>query len=196
MKQTNLKAAMSNNIKSRSLNNEQLSKLQALQNSKKPANKRYLSIAAAVLVFIISAVIFQQSLQTGLSIEQKIGNEVAKNHIQLKPLEVKTSQLDIIRKYFTELDFLPIASSVINPGTQALIGGRYCSIQGITAAQLRIKDNVSGRIQSLYQTTYDPKLFKGIPKLKEGQPPISVHAKGITVDIWVEKGLLFALTNE
>lgn len=196
MKQTNLKAAMSNNIKSRSLNNEQLSKLQALQNSKKPANQRYLSIATAVLVFIISAVIFQQSLQTGLSIEQKIGNEVAKNHIQLKPLEVKTSQLDIIRKYFTELDFLPIASIVINPGTQALIGGRYCSIQGITAAQLRIKDNSSGRIQSLYQTTYDPNLFKGIPKLKEGQPPISVHAKGITVDIWVEKGLLFALTNE
>ena len=81
-------------------------------------------------------------------------------------------------------------------GTKSLIGGRYCSIQGVRAAQLRLKDSKTGQIQSLYQAVYDAKVFSGLPELKEKQKPVTVYSKGLAVDIWVEKGLLFALTKE
>lgn len=96
----------------------------------------------------------------------------------------------------TKLDFMPVESALLKGSTKSLIGGRYCSIQGITAAQLRLKDNETGQVQSLYQTVYDKKVFYDLPVLKEKQKPITVYSKGLAVDIWVEKGILFALTRD
>lgn len=56
--------------------------------------------------------------------------------------------------------------------------------------------NQNKTIQSLYQTIYDEKVFYDLPLLKEGQKPITVYSKGLAVDIWIEKGLLFALTRD
>lgn len=69
-------------------------------------------------------------------------------------------------------------------------------IQCITAAQLRLKNDKTDNIQSFYQTSYDPELFKGIPDISAGEQPITVHSKGVAVEIWVEKGLLFAVTKD
>ncbi len=197
MKQGNFRKVISSKLQQQSLNHDQLAQLSALQ-SRQPVRKRrnILSFAAAFLAITFTAIVIQQSIQTSISIEQKIGNEVAKNHIKLKPLEVQSSQLLVMRDYFTELDFSPIASSNISFDRKVLLGGRYCSIQGITAAQLRLKDSSTGSIQSLYQTTYDPELFKTIPDINKGQQPVTVHAKGLEIEIWVEKGLLFALTKD
>ena len=52
------------------------------------------------------------------------------------------------------------------------------------------------QVQSLYQTIYDPKIFYDLPQFKENKKLITVYSKGLAVDIWVEKGLLFALTKE
>ena len=130
------------------------------------------------------------------ALDERIGNEVAKNHIKLKPLEISTSSIQVIRNYFTELDFSPIESSLLKDTGKVLLGGRYCSIQGITAAQLRLKDEKTGQVQSLYQTLYDPKVFSGLPVLDKDNQPVTVYSKGLEVEIWVEKGLLFALTKE
>ena len=46
------------------------------------------------------------------------------------------------------------------PGKFSLLGGRYCSIQGKLAAQLKVKDIVSGNIATLYVTTSTDKLEK------------------------------------
>jgi len=48
----------------------------------------------------------------------------------------------------------------------------------------------------LYQTVYYKKVFYDLPVLKENQKPITVYSKGLAVDIWVEKGILFALTRD
>ena len=73
-----------------------------------------------------------------------------------------------------------------------LIGGRYCSIQGETAAQLRMQDKATGDIQIVYQAPYNKELFRELPKLQEGQDPVRHYVNGIGVDVWVEKGILFA----
>lgn len=129
------------------------------------------------------------------SMLQLIANEVVKNHLKLKPLEVHTNNIDGLRHYFTQLDFLLIESNQIRNFTDNLLGARYCSIQGITAAQLRLKNSTSHSPDTLYQTEYRKAVFGTLPDITRGKKPLIAYAKGIKVKVWVEKGLLFAMTE-
>ena len=204
MRHGNLKKIMREHIEKKSLSDKQLESLLQLQKGdieSQPSKKQYRGIAVAA-VFLVALGIgnlfyFSMSPQSPLfTLEQRIGSEVAKNHLNLKPLEIQTSSIQEIRQFLTKLDFSPIESDLLKGGTKNLIGGRYCSIQGVIAAQLRLKDSETGQVQSLYQTVYDKKVFSDLPELKENQKPVTVYSKGLAVDIWVEKGLLFALTRE
>lgn len=201
MKKGNLKNVVHAHVEGKSLSDKQLDSLIQLQKGivKKQPRKynmktRWIAIAA-VLFVAVSNVFYFISLPE-LALDERIGSEVAKNHINLKPLEIKTSSIKAVGGFLTKLGFLPIESSLLTGSTKNLIGGRYCSIQGITAAQLRLKDSKTGQVQSLYQTVYDEKTFSGLPLLKENKNPVTVYSKGLAVDIWVEKGILFALTRE
>lgn len=201
MKAKNMKKIMDEHISRKSLSDDQLDLLMSLQGIKKDVapgrpSVRYRWVASIIFVVTVLLTTLYFNLATNLSLDARIGAEVAKNHIKLKPLEVQSSDLGVLRKYFTELDFTPIESALIKPLDKTLLGGRYCSIQGVTAAQLRLKDNKTGQIQSLYETIYTPDIFKNLPKLEEGQAPITVYSGGLEVDIWVEKGILFALTRD
>lgn len=196
MKKGNLKYIVREHIEEKSLSDNQLNSLMELQNKQHKKSiipTRWLAVAAVLLLAVSN--IFYFDFSSNLKLDQRIGREVAKNHINLKPLEIQTSSIREIGQFLTELDFVPVESSLLK-GTKNLIGGRYCSIQGVTAAQLRLKDRKSGQIQSLYQTVYDEKKFPGLPLLKEDQKPVTVYSKGLAVDIWVEKGILFALTHD
>lgn len=200
MKKGNLKNTIREHIESKSLSNDQMESLLQLQNGNVKQNRQLFIfetkwVAVAALFLIVMGNVFYFS-SPQLPLEQRIGSEVAKNHINLRPLEIETSSMASIRSFLTELDFSPVESILLKGSSKSLIGGRYCSIQGVTAAQLRLKDSKTGKIQSLYQTVYDEKVFYDLPLLKEGQKPITVYSKGLSVDIWVEKGILFALTHD
>ena len=198
MKKGNLKNVMYDFVENKSLSNNQLESLMQLQQTsiKKESNGKYRWVAVAAVFFIMMGNVFYFSMSPELALEQRIGSEVAKNHINLKPLEIQTSSMKAIRDFLTELDFSPVESILLKGSSKSLIGGRYCSIQGVTAAQLRLRDSETGQIQSLYQTVYDKDVFYDLPLLKENQKPVTVYSKGLAVDIWVEKGILFALTRE
>ena len=202
MRQGNLKKIMREHIEKVSLSDNQLESLLRSQkgkveNKRSAVQYRWIAVAAVFFVVIGNLFYFSMSPQSPLvALDQRIGSEVAKNHINLKPLEIQTSSIQDIRQFLAKLDFSPIESVLLKGGTKNLIGGRYCSIQGVIAAQLRLKDSKTGQVQSLYQTVYDKKVFADLPELKENQKPITVYSKGLAVDIWVEKGLLFALTRE
>ena len=139
-----------------------------------------------------------------IPVTERIALEMARNHIKLKPLDVETDNTEDIRGYFTDLEFVPVESSLLASADLELMGGRYCSIQSVPAAQLRITVPYSNRLQTLYQTEYRKDVFGPLPVLENGHAPVAVNVnvnvnvnvKGITVRIWVEKGLLFALTDE
>lgn len=206
MKKGNLKNTMREYIERKSLSNDQLESLLQLQNGNVKQKSQFSifevkRVAVAALFSIVMGNVlyfsFHQLPQLPqLTLEQRIGSEVAKNHINLRPLEIKTSSMEAVRGFLTELDFSPVESILLEGRSKNLIGGRYCSIQGVTAAQLRLKDRKTGQVQSLYQTVYDEKVFYDLPLLKEGEMPITVYSKGLSVDIWVEKGILFALTHD
>ena len=204
MRHGNLKKIMREHIEKKSLSDKQLESLLQLQKGEVKTQSstlqyRWIAIAAVFFVtFGIGNVLYlSMSPQSPLvALDQRIGSEVAKNHINLKPLEIQTSSIQEIRHFLIKLDFSPVESVLLKGGTKNLIGGRYCSIQGVIAAQLRLKDSETGQVQSLNQTVYDKKVFSDLPELKENQKPVTVYSKGLAVDIWVEKGLLFALTRE
>jgi len=198
MNKRNLKNVMHDFVENKSLSDKQLELLVQLQQAgvKKESNVQYRWVAIAAVFFITMGNIFYFSMSPELALDQRIGNEVAKNHINLKPLEIQTSSMKAIRGFLVELDFSPVESTLLKSSSKSLIGGRYCSIQGVTAAQLRLRDSETGQIQSLYQTVYDKDVFYDLPLLKENQKPVTVYSKGLAVDIWVEKGILFALTRE
>ena len=84
-----------------------------------------------------------------------------------------------------------IEPTIFNPKNSTLIGGRYCSIEGVTAAQIRYQ-NEHGEITTLYETAYKPSVFKGIPNVDQGEQPIIQYIDGYKVSLWMEKGLIMA----
>jgi len=146
---------------------------------------------AAVLVLAIVSGLFW-TFNNKVDVAELIAEEVAYNHLKMKPMEVSSGSLSDMRNYFSKLDFSLSRSQYVAESGLSLIGGRYCSIQGDAAAQLRMMNKETGDIQIVYQAPYDKELFQDLPKLYEGHEPIRHYVNGIAVDVWVEQGLLFA----
>lgn len=157
----------------------------------KQPNKTWYALSAfaasLVLVFMLSI----NFLPGRADLSNKIADEVAMNHIKMKPLELKTSSMAPLRDYFTELDFSVVGSRLLSKQNNIMLGGRYCSIQGVAAAQIRY-ETVTGQKVTLYEVGYDVQRYGDIPRIDQGELPLSIDVKGINVSLWVEKGLLMA----
>jgi hypothetical protein len=201
-----LKAAVKTRVQAVRLDSARLSALQELQNRypRQEARKNYgrygwyaMAGIAATLLVIVTLLFTQPGvIPENDTLVAEIAAEVVKNHLKLKPLEVRTDSLEGIRDYFTRLDFQPVASAYLKDIGLELLGGRYCSLQNVTAAQLRFGKMGSDTVHTLYQVGYDPVIFKQLPDFDQGETPVSTYANGIKVTLWVEKGLLFALTED
>lgn len=216
-----LKAQVQSQIAGEQLSRDQLQHLMAMQNrinnkhAEKTAIKSHAgkywatSIAASLLVLVAvvslwTPITSRPSLPNDLTLNQsalhkQIAMEVVKNHIKLKPLDIQTQSITEIQQFFKQLDFSPISSQQLNKlpapsalTTQQLLGGRYCSIKGVTAAQLRYQQSNHG-LSTLYQVGYDAKLFGNMPVSERGEPAQDLFVQGLEVSMWVEKGLLMVL---
>ncbi len=198
-----LKQATREHFERQALSTAQLERLESLIKISEPATTvRHTpwrltgwSVAAVAVAILAISVLFPPGLLDQAPVTQRIALEVARNHIKLKPLDVKTDSMTEIRSFFTDLEFLPAESRLVSNTQLAMLGGRYCSIQSLPAAQLRLVQPESNSLQTLYQTEYRRDVFGPLPMLEKGEAPVIEHVKGITVRIWVEKGLLFALTE-
>lgn len=206
-----LKHALKAHYQSVELNEAQLNQLDRLQAQYKvdeakpqPHKTPPYAIAATLLLALTAGVIFgtqfsstQVLPDTSVAAQeaqhqfQRIAEEVTLNHRKLRPLEVTSSAFNEVRDYFTQLDFRPSRSELFNPQNSTLIGGRYCSIEGVMAAQIRYQ-NENGEMTTLYETAYEPSVFKNIPDVDAGLAPIIQYSDGYKVALWKEKGLIMA----
>jgi hypothetical protein len=199
-----LKQAVCDHFEQRALSKDRLERLESLQSvtaprstARRPITRPLITWSvAAIAVVLVVAMLFPPGSRDYIPMTERIALEVARNHIKLKPLDVETDNMEGIRGYFSDLEFVPAESALLASADLELVGGRYCSIQSVPAAQLRITVPYSNRLQTLYQTEYRKDIFGPLPVLEKGNAPVTVIVKGITVRIWVEKGLLFALTDE
>ena len=192
-----LKKSVQGYISSKKLDQEQLSALESLMHNstEKPSSAGLLKfnvVAVMLVIALASSLIWSLSIDSRTQVAELIAEEVAYNHLKMKPMEVSSKSMEDVRAYFSKLDFSLSQSKYIADNGLILIGGRYCSIQGEDAAQLRMQNEKTGDIQIVYQAPYNKKLFRDLPKLYEGQAPVRHFVNGIAVDVWVEKGILFA----
>lgn len=197
MKQT-LKIATQEHLSSKRLSSRQMQSLLELQNNNVVTNTQVfwyktVSVASILVLSVLSVYLLNSSFFSTQKIEQRIAEEVAGNHLKLKPLEVKGNTIQSISSYFKLLNFSPVNPLSFTLTKQNLLGGRYCSIQGVTALQLRMMNQKTNKMQTLYETDYDKQVFKGFPKTDQGGNPLTLYVKGMKVDMWVEKDILFAL---
>ena len=155
-------------------------------------------LMASAATILMCFVLWQNIVQPQ-QLMMDIAHEVVENHLKLKPLDVKTQSIATLHQFFTQLDFSPVNSQLLTPAfaltESAMLGGRYCSIKGQTAAQLRYQPT-NQNISTLYQVAYDPELFGSIPNLESGGSPHELFLKGLKVSLWSEKGLLMVMVNQ
>jgi len=198
---TPLNDALRAHVDSQHLSKIQLQELLDLQQRHHPADRRkmhhgwFVAVASSLLIVVVVGLMQMNPVGFQQDLVAEIAAEVVDNHLHMKPLEIEGNELAGIRAYFDRLDFQPIESRYLADIGLDLLGGRYCSLQSVTAAQLRFKSLGSDKLHTLYQVGYDPAVFKTLPNLDEGDQPISVFNKGVKVTIWVEKGVLLALTE-
>ncbi len=193
---TNIKKACRDHYEKQSLSSEQLDKLKNLQNNPQQEqqslfavtkNKPYRYFAAAAAIFIV---VFASWTFIGYqnNLPAKVATEIAYNHSKRMELEVVTNQLVSVKTYLSELDFNLIKSDKSKQSGWELLGGRYCSIQGKLAAQLRVKQDSSSDYQTFYQAII-PDGFE-LPNNS-----YSTWVEGTFVELWIEDGVLLGLAG-
>ena len=185
-----LKENIQNHFRKSELSSEQLHYLTQLQKNRggmDPVSLLFkISFAAiAVSVLLLSFYLFKG----GESIAERVSKEVAYNHNKNMPMEIEASSLDQIQNYLIKLDFKLIQSESFSQSQWKLIGGRYCSIQGRMAAQLKIANKPEEKQYTFYQVPYSKDLGKF------STLPLETYIDGIRIKLWREKGLLLALAG-
>lgn len=188
------------------LSREQLAALRALMKrpGQNPVGVRarrprraagWVAIAASVVLGLAAGLWLAQPPGTQ-DLVVELADEIARNHIAAKALDVQASTLADLREPFAVLGFalqeLPAGRS---PGQ--LEGGRFCSVQAVPAALLRYRkrEEHAGHV-TVYQAPNRPERHGRLPDIDRGERPVKVHARGVQVELWTSHGLLFATAQD
>jgi hypothetical protein len=146
------------------------------------------AIAAGAVVLLLWAFIFFNTTGHRKYMAELI-NEIAYNHNRNLEMEIKSNSLKEIASYLSQLDFSLIYPERLSQDNWEMIGGRYCTLKGQFAAQLKIRNKVDQKNYTLYQIE-KPHDIKNIADLSEH------FAKGVKVNLWGERGLIIALAGD
>ena len=119
-------------------------------------------------------------------VTQLVAQEISLNHNKQLAVEFPLETYAALSQQMGKLDFIVRPSARVDPSHYQLLGGRYCSIQGKLAAQLKFQDQ-QGAIHTLYQTLQSDALTE----LEEGR----VQLNGLNITLWQEAGLLYGLAS-
>ena len=211
---TPLKQAVRAHLEEPTLSEEQLAALEARFGIRPPAPKSkpaqdasptpahdrlrqrsWFWTLAAIVALGIGSVFVLFASPSGDSLPESIAEEVVRNHLKRKPLDVEVASVDDARGAFDKLDFALVESGDLNQSSE-MLGGRYCSLLGAPAAQLRFRTHLTGSVDTVYQVPYDAERFGKLPNAEHAEAPLRTYARGIEVTIWVEKGIVFARTHD
>lgn len=113
--------------------------------------------------------------------------EVVRNHLDSAPLLVESDRYDVVQRGLPELGF-PIRPRRRVSASLDLAGGRYCSLLGARAAQLRMVDRETRVPHTLYVTPLSEDtatVVSGVFQLDRLQ-----------IEVWIGGDRLFALAGD
>jgi hypothetical protein len=148
--------------------------------------RRYMPIFAMAAVLVLAFLLHDRYLGSR-ALKDRVLAEIAMNHNKRLGVEVATGRFDFLQSKLDRLDF-PI--SLPDPSlldTHTLVGGRYCSIQGELAAQLKLRNVHSGEIRTLYITP-------STEFLRTIEPQTFIH-EGVQIHLWSSPARFFGLAG-
>ncbi|MAG32408.1 MAG: hypothetical protein CL908_16120 [Deltaproteobacteria bacterium] len=145
------------------------------------------AVAAVVLVsFVFPGLMNRGFFGGGEALTGSILREIALNHGKDLAVEFSAAGYPRLREQMAELDFALRPSRHLAAEELEMLGGRYCSIQGRLAAQIKLEDE-HGSVLTLFQTNFDER-FDGLTEVQR-------ELDGIRIRVWREGDLLFALAG-
>jgi hypothetical protein len=176
----NLKEELKKQFEEHELSSTQLKGLQ------KSPPKRKVFVGWGMALVASLALIFTFYQGNSLPLEDRIAQEIAYNHVKRMEMEIKTSDISSVQSKLNKLDFSIFVPARFKNDDWKIVGGRYCSIQGVLAAQIRIHNISENKTYTLYETLKSEKLNSSFIK----------DIKGTKVEVWEEKGLLIGIAGE
>lgn len=198
-----LKSSLKNRLEEESLTD---SEIKALQDLAKRTTKHkwslislpdwlYPALGGLVAGLMVMMFSFPTINNSAHDTHQRIAHEVLTNHLHVKPLDVSTNSIAQVQATMDRLNFNPKLSKHL-PSTQAtLIGGRYCTLQGVIAAQLKLL-MPTGEVITYYEAAYDKSRFGKLPKAENKEQPILVKENGFTMRMWQESDLVMVTAQQ
>lgn len=195
-----LKESLKNMLESEALTENEMLALQQLA-QQAPAPKKALDshwlyslggLAAGLLIMVFALPLLTNPAN---DIQERIALEVLTNHLHIKPLDISTNSITQVQAYMDRLNFNPKLSATLSPKQATLIGGRYCTLQGTIAAQLKLM-LPSGEIMTYYEAAYDQKVFGKLPKAENNEKPLLLEKEGYTMRLWQEANLVMVTAQQ
>ena len=178
----NLKHALKDHYQDKNLSQDKVQKLLSIHEHESSSLRIIGPLGALVTACLV--VILYQNITT--PINQKVAKEVSYNHSKKMPSEVLTSDYSLINEALDRLHFKVKESQKLKG--MLLVGARYCSVQGETAAQIQLKETQSNKHYTLYQ-------FK-ISKATKELTPSTIEKDNVRVKVWIEGDIGFALAED
>ena len=109
------------------------------------------TVAATLACMLIGVLAWWRPWLQDIHNLSSLASEIAYHHNKQMVMEIESASLEEVRGYLGKLDF-PLIESKRFPSTNwELVGGRYCSLKGHLAAQLRLKNKITGNTDTFYQ---------------------------------------------
>ena len=184
----NLEQELKNYYRSRRLASDRVAAIQAsVRRTDRTLRVSYLVPAAAVVLLAIGIGLWtHMTRDSGLT--RQVVAEIGHNHRQHGELAVESDRYGVVQAALGELDFpiRPRREEMVQDFV--LIGGKYCTIQGSRAAQLKLSRRGSGIIHTLY-------VFPAADKAKGVEPGI-YETDGVRVELWTDRTLVYGLARD
>ena len=150
------------------------------------------SLAAGVLLAVVTLFSWPSHPGNNAPVLARVAEEVRVNHVRIKPLDVAASSYEVLRRDLPLLDFvLQTPRAIPGMGDLKLVGGRYCTLQGVMATQLVFEDAEGNRV-TMYQAGYDVARFGRIPEM---DAPASLSDHGLDISVWQQEGVVLAMAR-
>lgn len=145
---------------------------------------------AATLIVAVGLTVLWPRLDGAATEHQQLANaiaeEIAMNHSKGLDLEFNSTDFAELGRRMDKLDFALVRSEELERRGLKLLGGRYCSIQGHLAAQLKLATS-SGDTVTLYQTA-------SVNELRD-LPATELRSRGLQIELWQEEGIFLGLAR-
>jgi len=132
-----------------------------------------------------AAVVLAIFLWKPADLPQAVAAEIVKNHNAQLPMDIRSSDYREVAAALDQIHFPLMPPDEKFRREYTLVGGRYCSIQNKRAAQLRVRENATGQMHTLYITSLTDEL--------RALPETTRTSAGIQVRLWNDGECFFGL---